>query len=408
MTLDDKLRKGTMTRRDFNKLLGQGVLVAVAGGAVATNEKCSSSDPDPPPPPPTKYKHALKATVERTLHYGVPVTAGTYDVTMLSNGKQFLNNNLGTVVNLDETTNREERCNVIVRVPGCLPSEFRNLAITNNDLAVKDVAHLGDFDLSYLLSDVLTHKVNGKSKNTSWVNQTMAGSANEYQGLRLDQAYIDSIVQALTEFVNAGRRYKGTALEEAYIKTFTFNPNGNNPLDSSVPPNGEFWAFHRTDISGVANITYPTSFVNVASSKMFVNQSSAIPGAAYREAFDALLGDGQEIGDDVRFLACVPLLMWRPRDANDYWVDSEKESREGVDSFSGTILNAYAQEYVVLEKGYANPISPISNDFINNPGIGKGGIDYTVPVGEPHFARGMPLRPSEGPTRGNARGEIRK
>ncbi len=54
-----------------------------------------------------------------------------------------------------------------------------------------------DFDLSYLLSDVLTHKVNGNSKNTSWVNKTMNGSANPDQltGLRLDQGYeVDPIV----------------------------------------------------------------------------------------------------------------------------------------------------------------------------------------------------------------------
>jgi hypothetical protein len=142
---------------------------------------------------------------------------------------------------------------------------------------------------------------------------------------------------------------------------------------------------------------------------MFVNQSSASTIDAYREAFDALIGDGQEIGDFARFFACVPLLMWRPRDTNDYWIDSEKESREGVDPISGTTINAYAQQYVVLESApYTNPLTPVFGDFINNPGIGPGGIDYTVPVGEPHFARGLPLRPSQGPTKGNARREIRR
>jgi type II secretory pathway pseudopilin PulG len=227
----------------------------------------------------------------------------------------------------------------------------------------------------------------------------MNGSANEQARLRLDQGYINSIFQALTEFRNAGKRYKGTQLEEIFIQTLNLNPNGNNPF-GTTPPNGEYWAFRRTDLSGVTNITYPTSFVNVASSLEFVNQSSAATIDAYFEAFDALIGDGQEIKELAKFFQCVPLLMWRARDGNDYWINSDRESQEGIDPYSGTVFNAYAQAYTVLTRSSFNSSTTgPSTGFLDNPNIGPGGIDYSVEPGVPSLARGMPPRPGEGTQR---------
>jgi len=403
MTLDQRIRNGKMTRRDFNNLLLKGVVALGVGGAVATNEKCSSSDPEPPPPP-TKYKHSLKTIVERTLHFGMPITGGTYDVTMRSSGKLFPGISLGTLVNLDETTNRVEYCDVIANVPGCLPKEMRNLAVTDNNLTFKDVAYLGDYDHSYLLSEVLTHKVNGNSVNTSWAGRTMNGSANPDQltGLRLEQAYIDYVKQALTEFINAGIRYKSTQ-PEIFIRDFTFDDNGNFIIDSAnPPPAGQYRLFRKSDSEGVTNVTYPNdTLLTVISSIERVSREptgGASPIDAYREAFDALIGDNQQIGDATKFLQCAPILAWRPRgnSPNNWFVNEFKESQEGADEY-GTTITDFAQEYMVLERASNSFATGPTNDLTYR--IGEGGIDYNVPIGKWFFAQGLPIRPREMMTR---------
>ncbi len=396
-TIDDKLRNGKMTRRDFLNLAGK---AGVAGAGVAILGNCSAKDPEPPPPP-TKYKHSLKTITEMTLHFGIPITGGTYDVTMLSSGKQFPNIPLGTAVTLDETLNRIENCDVIVRVPGCLPREMRNLAVTNNNLNFKDVAYLGDYDHSYLLSEVLTHKVNGNSVNTSWAERTMNGSANPDQltGLTLSQDRIDYVKQALTEYINATRRHISTQPEQ-FITSYTFDDNGNFTIDPANPPSaGQYRLFRKSDSSGVTNVTYPNdTLLTVISSIERVNQSSASGIDAYREAFDALLGDNQQIGNPEKFLQCAPILAWRPRgnSSNKWYVNSEKESQEGGDEYGATITN-YAQEYMVLSRASNSSLTGPTNDVIYR--IGEGGIDYNVELGKWHFAKGLPLRPREIMTR---------
>lgn len=400
MNLDERIRSGKMTRRDFNKLLAQGFLAASVGGAVISNDRCSAKDPEPPPPP-TKYKHALKTTAEMTLHFGMPLTGGTYDVTMLSTHKLFPNIPLGTLVNLDETTSRTESCDVIVRVPGCLPREMRNLAVTNNNLNFKDVAYFGDYDHPYLLSEVLTHKVDGNSVNTSWAERTMNGSANPDQltGLTLSQDRIDYVKQALTEYINATRRHISTQPEQ-FITSYTFDDNGNFTIDPNNPPSaGQFRLFRKSNTSGVTNITYPNdTLLTVISSIEMVNQSSAAGIDAYLEAFDALVGDNQQISDVAKFLQCGPLLAWRPRgnSKNNWYANDEKESQEGGDEF-GTTITDYAQEYMVLSRASNSSLTGPTNDVIYR--IGEGGIDYNVEIGKWHFAKELPLRPRELMTR---------
>jgi len=398
------------TRRSF---LERGLktvgTAALAGFMLLAGAKCSPPDgPDPPPPPPTKYKHSIKVEVGKTLHYGQPVTGGTFRATMENTGTVYppISQDaatLGTTLTLAETTTREEPCTIIIYPKvnfdsDCLTREYRTIGVTNNTLRAENVIKLEDVDWTYLHNNVLTKKdAYGHSLNISWEPRFLNGSSNPdgATGLWLDQIFIEGyweggkeygIKPAILDFQEWSKKYVGTAFEEAYITSFNFNNQGNYVYDGTQPPDGEFRAFRKSDTSGVTSITYPTTEIKVMSSIERVNQSSATPVAAYREALKALKA-GNLIGVDPNKLrTCAPVMAWRPKggvgSTYEYWIDGVvKESQKGVDSLSTTIQN-FAQEYVYLEG---------ASSYYNNVKFGVGSrIDYTP--GVPHWTSDHPLR----------------
>lgn len=390
------------TRRSFLKKSSKWLATAMLAGYIGMFGACQSSDGPEPPPPPTKYKHSLKVEAGKTLHYGQPVTGGTFRVTMEGTGTVYPPTSsdaatLGTTLNLAETTTREEPCTIIIYPKvyfdnDCLTREYRTIPVTNNTLRAENVIKLEDVDWTYLLTEVLTKKDNmGRSLNTSWEPRILNASSNPdpLTGLRLEPKYIEGqlengklygIKPALLDFQEWGKRYVGTAAEEAYItNVINFVDANNSP--AATPPDGDFQAFRTTEISGVSSITFPITEVKVMSSKELVNQSSAAPFDAYREALGALISGNTNIGNFDKYRTCIPVLMWRPRDTNEYWITLEKESQKGADILSTTIQN-FAQEYVYLEG---------ASSYYSNIKFGAGSsIDYTPGVS--HWTKDHPLR----------------
>jgi len=424
--LENKIKEDK-TRRSFLKKTLSTIGSVVLAGYIGITAACSSPV-TPPPPPPTKYKHSIKVEAGKTLHYGQPITGGTFRVTMLND----LNNSsddvvypplsqdaatLGTTLNLAETTTKEEPCTIIVNAKvnfdnDCQPREIREQKITNNTLTLKDVIHKADVDWTYLLNDVLTKKDSyGRSLNTSWEPRILNASSNPdpLTGLRLDTMYIEGVLYtingvtklygikpALLDFQEWGKRYVGTAFEEAYITSMINVVEANNVHNSNPPPDGEFWAFRESQYSGVTNISYPLTEVKVLSTKEFVNQSSADPFNAYKEAMKALMANNMTAADYARFKTCVPVMEWRPKgDTNECWITFEKESQKGVDNLSTTI-QTFAQEYVYLEG---------ASSYYSGIKFGAGStVDYTP--GVPHWTTDRPLREAvENPA---ARGGIKR
>jgi hypothetical protein len=377
---------------------------ALLAGYIGMFAACQSSTDPPPPPPPTKYKHSLKVEAGKTLHYGQPVTGGTFRVTMENTGTVYppITSDaatLGTTLNLAETTTQQEPCTIIMYPKvmfdnDCQTREYRTIPVTNNTLRAENVIFKADVDWTYLLNDVLTKKDNmGRNLNTSWEPRILNASSNPDQstGLRLDLIYIEGlnygpplgikgIKPALLDFQEWGKRYVGTPFEEVYITSVINFVDANNP-PAAIPSDGDFQAFRTTETSGVSNISYPLTEVKVLSSKELVNQSSADPFDAYKEAIKALMANNMTAADYTRFKTCVPVLMWRPRDSNEYWITLEKESQKGVDNLSTTI-QSFAQEYVYLEG---------ASNYYNNVKFGAGSsVDYTP--GVPHWTKDHPLR----------------
>jgi hypothetical protein len=411
------------TGRSFLQKSTKWLGTALLAGYIGMFAACQSSTDPPPPPPPTKYKHAIKVEAEKTLHYGVPVTGGTFRVTMLNDLNTSADDVIypplsqdaatlgtettaGTLLNLAETTKPTEPCTIIMYPKvnfdsDCLAREFREIGVTNTTLTAQNVIKLSDVDWAYLHTEVLTKKDNmGRSLNTSWEPRFLNASSNPdpLTGLRLETRYIEGqlytidgatklygIKPALLDFQEWGKRYVSTASEEAYITNAINFVDANNPA-TGTPLDGDYQAFRTTEISGVSNITYPITEVKVMSSKELVNQSSATPWRAHWEALGAIIAGSQAIGDPDRFKTCVPVMNWRPKGREEsthvYWIEGTiKESQKGVDNFSTTI-QTFAQEFVHLEG---------ASSYYNNIKFGADtSVDYTP--GVTHWTTDHPLR----------------
>lgn len=402
--MDENLEQ--RTRRSFLKRS----LLAGGTALLSLFIACSTPDGPEPPPPPTKYKHSIKVEAGKTLHYGQPVTGGTFRVTMEGTGTVYPPisqdaANLGTTLNLAETTTREEPCTIILYPKvnfdnDCLTREYRTIGVTNNTLRAENVIKLEDVDWTYLHTEVLTKKDNmGRSLNTSWEPRILNASSNPdpLTGLRLETRYIEGqlytidgvtklygIKPALLDFQEWGKKYVGTAFEEAYI-TNVINFVNANYLPSETPTDGDFRAFSKSDTSGVTSVTFPTTEVKVMSSIERANPSSASPWTAHWEALGAVIAGNTNIGDPDRYKTCIPVLEWRLKgDGDVYWIDGVvKESQKGVDNL-GTTLLSFAQEFEYL---------PAAASYYGNTTIGnKVQIDYAPGVA--HWTSGLPFRES--------------
>jgi hypothetical protein len=317
---DEKLKNGTMTRRDFLNLAGK---AGVAGAGVAILGKCAGpTDPDPPG---TDYAHKFMGQAQ-TLHTDSAVT-GTIEVTMRSNGQKYTGP-IGQVINLATTKTKTELCDILIQANSCLPREYTEVGITDNTLNTK-IVQMNAIDWNgvvYIMPDGI---------NRSWTPRKFDVYFNPdpLTGLRLDNIYIDPIEQAL---LYIQQNSKG------WIQSVNFYELGTKPHDSSVPPEGEIWVYRASDYPGVSNITYPSSYVKVTSSKIFVNQDSSMPAQLPAETYDALFGAGQEFGSDPSFIGPFFMLMLNiPRDTNNHVINPQKQTQKGIDS--QTSFQSYEQ-----------------------------------------------------------------
>lgn len=326
------------------KVASTGVVLALAAVFILSQVGCGKSPttPEPPPPPPTQYQHSFKVDA-KTLHFGEAVT-GTFTVKMLTNSKEFTAN-VGETATLDTTTKQQEACDIVINCTGCLTREFRNVSVSKNVLTT-DVVKFIDIDIDYLLTTAMPHKdTQGRNLNTSWVPRILNASSNPdtLTGLRLDPIFFEGywemgkeygIKPALLDFQSWGKRFAETTSEEVYITSAINVVDANNTYSGTPPPDGDYRVFRKSDTSGVTSITYPTSEECVMSSVVRIKQEEADPIAAYREALKALVAGNMSPVYLDKLRTCVPVLMWRPRNTNSYWITSTKESQEDIDTFS--------------------------------------------------------------------------
>jgi hypothetical protein len=283
--------------------------------------------------------------VAKTLHFGEAVT-GTFTVKMLANGKMF-EGTVGETLDLDTTANLDEMCDILISCAGCLPREFRWVTVSHNVLAT-DVLKLADFDIDYLLTELLTTRdAEGRAVNRSWRPTLIKGSSNPDRttGQWLDPAFLErtgsgpssgaeGILPALHDFERWGKRYAGTPAEAPYVTSVAFDVQSSIADDNAVPPDGEFRVFRADRLAGIAVVNFPSTAVKVSASVERIDPSSATPLDAYRWTLGALIGKLGPIEDLAAYEACLPVLMWRSRDKYSYGISAFKESQTRIDAFN--------------------------------------------------------------------------
>lgn len=274
-----------------------------------------TTTPDPPDPPATKYQHSL--TVQAiTLHTDSAVT-GTVQVTMRSKAGTYTGA-IGEKITLATTTTQEESCDILISATDCLPREFTEVGVKDSTLST-NVVKLSDVDWDYVWY------IMPDGVNRSWVPRKFEVYFNpdRLTGLRLDESNIGGVKNAL---LYVQENSKG------YIQTVTFHEDGTKPEDPTVPPDGDIWVYRVSDMSGVANATYPNSYAKVLASKILLNVDNSYGSVSYMETFDALFGAGQEFGSGDHIGPFFMLMLNRPRDTNNYVITSQKETQKGIDS----------------------------------------------------------------------------
>jgi len=297
-----------------------------------------------PTTPEGPYSHSLRI-VAKTLHFGEAVT-GTFTVKMLANGKTF-EGTVGETLDLDTTASLDEMCDILISCAGCLPREFRWVTVSHNVLAT-DVLKLADFDIDYLLTQLLTTRdAEGRAINRSWRPTLIKGSSNPDRttGQWLDPAFlegtgsgpspgVEGILPALHDFERWGKRYAGTPAEAPYVTSVAFDVQSSFADDNTVLPDGEFRVFRADRVAGISVVNFPSTAVKVSASVERIDPSSATPLDAYRWTLGALIGKLGPIEDLAGYEACLPVLMWRSRDKYSYGISVIKESQTRIDAFN--------------------------------------------------------------------------
>jgi len=334
------------------------ILVVLAVCTCLATTACKSSSSNPPA---TQYSHAI--SVSATYLFSGSQASGTVDVTMKSSGLKYTGA-IGEVITLPKTTTQSEPCDILINGDGALPREYTAVGITNTDLTT-NVAETAKLDVTELLGYVMFG-----GRNAFWTPHTINVIFNpDPNGVRLAQNYVDQVVEA----VNNIKAWSG-----GYITGVTFDFNGNK-VYAGAPPETEVWVFKQTQLSGVANGTFPSGGNKVTSSGIFINQSSSIPIDAYDKTFDAFVqGEQNGMSGFPSSPQWIQFMMNRPRDTNSYVLSQDMEAQVGVDTLTTT--RTYAQTKTSAIPDPTNPLGGIT-------GAQGSTVDSTSPT------KDAPLRP---------------
>lgn len=340
MTLDEKLNdEKTFDRRGFLKKSLNTLKNVLLAGVLSAAISCSTSS-GPNNPPPKQYSHAVN--VYATYFFSGSQTSGTYEVKVKSTGDVF-QNIIGTKTVLPTTTRQTEICDIVIRADGAYPREFRNIPVTDIDLRT-NVAEKGDVLIPWQAREpnkinfyALKKYVLFYGKNCSWTSRKIKVifSSDPITGAPLEQSIKNDVITAINMFKDWSK---------GYITEVTFEdknlPQLVNP--SVIPPKGEVWCYKDSINPGVWNATFPTDNSVCDSSAMWYYVAST--NMVKTETWDALIAHNQD--NLISFLnlpEMVAFMMNRPRgNENNYYIDFDKESQEGIDTYS-SVVTLYRQ-----------------------------------------------------------------
>jgi hypothetical protein len=354
--LEQKIRNGKMTRRDFNNLLVKGIGVGAVGGAVATLEKCSTTT-GPEPPPPTEYDHDFLIEKLQDMETGAEIAGATYTITI--NGQTY-NGTVGQKLTLPKTNKKIELCKVVINAPGYYQRTYNSGEVTTGTKIAPTLVNV-----MFPLADYLTFWPTGHTYG--WSSRTMNVTFNQGLGDRLD--FVAAIKQPINndpegkDFLHYSRVHNWN---EYFLNDIRFS-NGTHVIDTTIPPVGDWWAFLDSSSGGVSTAAYSSNGTDIIAIKELINPGTG-SGQVIRDTKLALLRV-PGIADFPQVKQWMILKFNRPATA-DYVFGLGGESQNGFDgrSLSTPTSNIYALgsavNFELIEKINEHKRTDPSPDYI--------------------------------------------
>jgi len=390
--LENTIKKEKNNRSFLKKTLSTigGVVLA---GYIGITAACSTPVTPPPPPPPTEYSHAITIKNPVYMQDGFPA-AGNFTVTMSGVDHP---GNFDQKLDLPKSRNKIELCKVVLNTTG-LTRTYRSGEITDNTQLAPNVVRM-PFPIAEFLQYVIS-----TGQNPGWAVRDINVTFNPdpLTGLRLDEIFEQGVKIAIYDPANPlnPNTFKNWSWvpnwpinDQYFLRNINYS-DGNHIIDTTVPPDGDIWAFRVSDISGTTHSCYPTGGIATMSIKLLINQASASPGSATNET-EASFFRTQGVGGSP-YLEAWSRLVSNRSNTPDWTIGPGGEAQDGFDARSTATpsTNVYMLGSAInLEKideinytgkdEYEEPPTPFG--LIQKPSHILGQSDYVIP------GRNLPL-----------------
>lgn len=391
--LENKTIKEEKTRRNFLKKTLSTIGGVVLAGYIGITAACSAGGPTPPPPP-TEYSHAITIKNPVYMQDGFPA-AGNFTVTM--SGTDYPGN-FDQKLSLPKSRNKIELCKVVLNTTG-LQRTYRTGEITDNTQLAPNVIRL-PFPIESYLANI---SPTGQNRGVAVRDLNITFNPDPFTGLRLDEIFKQGVKIAIYDPNNPGQTedFKHWSWvpnwpinDQYFLRNITYS-DGNHVIDPTTPPNGDFWAFRRSDVSGTTHSTFSTNGLDIVAIKLYINQDSADGVMTTNETQIAFMHGTPGIAGHPDLADWSRLMSNRPN-TPDWTIGPNGEFQDGFDarSTSTPTTNVYMLGSAInLEKideinytgkdEYEQPPTPFG--LIQKPIHILGQSDYVIP------GRNLPL-----------------
>jgi hypothetical protein len=161
---------------------------------------------------------------------------------------------------------------------GYLPSTLL-LTLDGDYIFNVDMLRNGEFNIQ----DFINYFRRGDNPRWDVDKMKLIYNPNRTTGDRLSSDYTSVINNSAYEMQSDSGNFFTVSVDE----------NGNKPDDTTVPPDGEIWVYHVTDLNGISNATYPIGGDKVKSAKIFINPNDVPAIAGWHEFKDACYQEEQ-------------------------------------------------------------------------------------------------------------------
>ena len=329
-----------MTKKEHKKRFLQKARDKIATGVgivgIAIAAACSTPVTPPPPPPPTEYSHAITIKNPVYMQDGFPA-AGNFTVTMSGVDHP---GNFDQKLDLPKSRNKIELCKVVLNTTG-LTRTYRTGEITDNTQLAPNVVRMPFPIQSYLANISST----GQNVGVAVRDWNITFNPDPLTGLRLDEIFKQGVKVAIYDPLNPANSntFKNWSLvpnwpinDQYFLRNINYS-DGNHIIDPTVPQNGDFWAFRRSDVSGTTHTDYSSNGtsngLDIVAIKMYINQASADPFMVTNETQVAFMHGAPGTAGHPDLANWSRLMFNRPN-TPDYTIGLGGEAQDGFDARS--------------------------------------------------------------------------